>query len=254
MRSSIVVAAAAVAALALAPPGPAKGIERATVCGASGCRALEDPSQALVGFGDGRPDRPAAPAPYYRVEFQVSVHEETAWTVWYVPRSRVGATVATGRAEFERLEGASRAAFERATRGIEPFPAPRVTGARVGGRPVPRPASYVSLLGRPGTLGPPVAGDWITIEVRTNVESPWTGGPALLLSPSTRILQDGFRFSRLDPGTVERILARRPLGRDARSPGLAAGARVPAPAGAAAASRSASQVVAPVRRERPGDG
>jgi hypothetical protein len=39
----------------------------------------------------------------------------------------------------------------------------------------------------------------------------------LLLSPSRRILQDGFSFSRLDESTIERVLTRRSLQAD--SPG-----------------------------------
>lgn len=243
---------AAFVALLVAPTAWAKEPVGATVCGASGCVTIDDPPRALVGWGPKVLEAPPPPGSFYRVELRMSERGD-AWPVWYVQGSEPSIATAGGggRASFASLDGRGRAAFARVTRGVEPFRAPVVAQALVDGRPASDPGSYLRLAGRPNELvHPPLAADWITIELRADVESPWTGGAALLLSPSRRILQDGFAFSRLDAETVERILRRRSLvSTTPRAPG---GASVPALAGALAAALAlGGGVVVAVRRPRP---
>lgn len=221
--------AAFLLALVVVPTAGAKGIESATVCGASGCVTLDEPPQALLAWGGAAPDAPPAPDSFYRITFHVSPHDP-GWRVWYVPVD--GSTAFAGNAgqmELHRLDDAARAVFAAVTRDLDPYPAPVVTAALVDGRPVQDPTSYLSLRGRPSELEAPVsAEDWVRIELRSRIASPWTEGVGLLLSPSTGVLQDGFRFSRLDRATVGRILARRGLGSVARpsEPTSAAGGTI----------------------------
>jgi hypothetical protein len=239
--------------VALAPPTAwAKEPVSATVCGASGCVTIDDPPRALAGWGPNVLEAPPSPGPFYRVELRMSQRGD-AWRVWYVPGSERSVATAGGggRMSFARLDGPARAAFARVTRGVEPFRAPVVVQALVDGRPASGPGSYLTLAGRPDELDqPPLAADWITIELRADVESPWTGGVALLLSPSRGILQDGFAFSRVDPETVERILARHSLA--STTPQAPGGASVPVLAGALAAALAlVGGVVVAGRRLRP---
>ena len=164
---------------------------------------------------------------------------DPGWRVWYVPVDGSSAFAGNaGERELHRLDHAARAAFAAVTRDLEPYPAPVVTAALVDGRPAADPTSYLSLRGRPSQLEASVsAEDWVGIELRSRIASPWTEGVGLLLSPSTGVLQDGFSFSRLDPATVGRILARRGLGSVAQPSeptSAAGGTSVPVLAGAVA--------------------
>jgi hypothetical protein len=212
MRALVVVAAAAVASLLVASSAQAKGPESATACGAARCLTIERPPPALLDWGGGTAARPPAPGPYYRlsVRFAESAGESV---VWYVPGKGSSAFAGiAGTSELHRLGAPARAAFARLTHGVAPFAAPRIRAVLVDGRRARAPQTYLSLVGRPNALArPPIASDWIAIELRSDSLSPWTDGPALLLSPSTRILQHGFRFARVDGSTVARILARRSL-------------------------------------------
>ena len=243
---------AALVALLVAPTAWAKEPVSATVCGASGCVTIDDPPRALVGWGPKVLDEPPPPGPFYRVELRMSERGD-AWPVWYVPGSERSIATAGGggRMSFASLDGEARAAFARVTRRVEPFRAPVVAQALVDGRPASDPSSYLLLAGRSNELDhPPLAADWITIELRADVESPWTGGVALLLSPSRAILQDGFAFSRVDPETVERILARRSL--RSTTPQAPGGASVPVLAGALGAALAVvGGIVVAGRRLRP---
>jgi hypothetical protein len=231
--------AALLLVLVVVPEARAKGIDSATVCGASGCVALDEPPQALLDWAGTAPRTPPPPGPFYRVTFHVSPGDP-GWRVWYVPPVDGSSAFAgnAGERELHPLDVVARAAFAATTRDIDPYPAPVVVAALVDGRPVDDPASYLSLRGRPDELDAPAsAEDWITIELRSRIASPWTEGVGLLLSPSKAVLQDGFSFSRLDRATVERILARRGLGSVAQPSeptSAAGGTSVPVLAGAVA--------------------
>ncbi len=249
--------AAFLLALLVAPPAEAKGLASATVCGASGCVRLDEPPHTLLAWGGGEaPDAPPAPGSFYRITFHVSPHDP-GWRVWYVPVDGSSAFAGNaGERELHRLDHAARAAFAAVTRDLDPYPAPVVTAALVDGRPAADPTSYLSLRGRPSELEAPVsAEDWVGIELRSRIASPWTEGVGLLLSPSTGVLQDGFSFSRLDPATVGRILARRGLGSVAQPSeptSAAGGTSVPVLAGAVAVAALLGGIGVVLHRRRGG--
>jgi hypothetical protein len=204
----------AAVALALPAAASAKELSAATVCGAEGCTTFQKPSMELAGGGDGVGDPAAAPGPYYTVKLAVDAdgHDE-AWTIFYVPDAEmVVFRGEQGVTTFERLSGSSRRAFHQYTRGIEPYPAPTITGATVGGRGVADPQSYLALFTAPSAGDAyPAAADFVPVTFRSTRPSPWTDARYLMFSPSTGALERGATVVQLPPATVDAIAARASL-------------------------------------------
>ena len=81
----------AVAALLLPALATAKVLESATVCGASGCRTIENPPLILVEAGDGYQQTAPAAAPYHTIRYVArdGEAEDNEWTVVWVPSTRM---------------------------------------------------------------------------------------------------------------------------------------------------------------------
>lgn len=200
---------AAVAVLALPASATAKEISSVTVCGASGCRTIQHPSQDIASGGDGIADPAPALAPFHTVRFTVD-HEggKDSWQIFYVPQPAFLAFRGDdGRVTFERLEGDALAEFRAATRGVDPYPAPAITRATVAGKEVADPASYA----RP----PHHRGRGFAVVERGRLRtgrSPLDPSDALdrdlrylMFSPSTSTLERGVRLVALPEGLAAAI-------------------------------------------------
>ncbi len=95
------------------------------------------------------------------------------------------------------------------TQGIEPFAAPTVIGATVGGRRVADPSSYLALYGRGHDASIyPDADDWLPVELEASRPSPWTDTVLVVVSPSKRIVEvGGTSLARLSAGESRAIAA-----------------------------------------------
>jgi hypothetical protein len=213
--------AAVLVGLAAAVPAAGKGwppATGATICGAGGCRDIGarlarqlDPAetyQPRVG--------PHAPAPFYRVEIRA---RGSSQLVYYLPSIEAIRTVGVWPPEWRKVG-------LRIDTRLAPYPKPRPTDARVDGRPVRDPASYLVLYwlrGRAKGVDPPArliaAGDlrgvrrsWIPIELEAAYASPWTGPEAVLwLGRHRDVLVRAGRTMAIPHRLAEQIRHRRSL-------------------------------------------
>jgi hypothetical protein len=226
----------ALAALAAAAPASGKEFSRATVCGADGCNTITDRDElrALAVRGD-RTLPPPAPGPFYSVELGTrdDVREYT-WTIWYAPAAKAIAVVfpESGMVDWHPVDDP--AGFERASRGLVPFPRPRVTSVRIGARVITEGAgSYLRLFTQPagGAVGDPSLTDWVQVDLRSARPAPWTAGDAeFAFSANGRLLERSWQLVALPERTADAIAA----GEELPAPAAGGGPGVPWPVVAAA--------------------
>jgi hypothetical protein len=214
-RLALLLAAAALLAPSAAS---AKELVSATVCGATGCRTVTDEAtlneipggEAVTGLG--------APAPYYRLQLvggEPNGHR-FGFTTYYVPSSNAMSFSEDGLYRLHPISGArANGVMRRVTEGIEPYAAPRITTAVVGGRRVAGAAaqSYASLLtaGERTQLGPS-PDDWVAIDLRSRRPSPWTAGRSeLMFSKSKNLIEVGYEPRRISDAIADDIAAGRAL-------------------------------------------
>jgi hypothetical protein len=192
----------AVVMLALPASGAGKG-GGVRFCGSSGCRTTYDVAlltqvlPALAGR-EGALVEPALPSRFYRVSFP-----NGDWLkAYYVPGPRLVRVEKTELVEWRRVTAAGM--FERATRGISPFPTPRLVQVEVGSRRARRPQAYLrlyELLARGERVADPLGQRpqlewrnyealvryyrrdrrlWIPIRLHSGTASPWTDEAAQL--------------------------------------------------------------------------
>jgi hypothetical protein len=208
------VTGAAVAALLLSAPAVAKEPTGAKLCGPDECATVTDRGLLLELVDEGGPDAPApAPGPYYELELEVDGHAG-AVPLWYVPGANV---VRQGDAEYpplswKSLGPAAAARLEQAVDGVAPFRVPAPTGARIGGRPVDDPSSYLRLFSAKSSGDAvPSAGDWKVITF-SGPPSPWTDNLTQLeYSPAADLLQRGSEFVKLSPSLAASVEAGRSI-------------------------------------------
>jgi hypothetical protein len=137
---------ALVACLALfvpAVPATAKKIVKAKVCGASGCNETKDRSVlAALPEGGDPTDPPSRPSGWYRATLTVeSGDARDSFTLAALPGARLLRSEKdqlTGGYTWMRMTASAAAAYQSAVRGMQPFPASRLSGL-----PQPAPASQV---------------------------------------------------------------------------------------------------------------
>jgi hypothetical protein len=224
VRKLLIAAAAAVICLVVPAGAAAKELSSATICGESGCRTIDRPNELLAGGGDGIPEPAPAASPYYAVRL-TTTHEgrEEAWTIFYVPGpAMLGFRSERDAAQFEQLEGPVVAAWRAAARGVDPFPAPRITSAAVDGEPVADPQSYLSLYGRTDEgAAYPAEPDFVPIVLHAARPSPWTDLRYVMFSPSAGAVELGTRIVKLPEDTTAAIVARESLDDPSSSRGFA---------------------------------
>ncbi|HEV8249768.1 MAG TPA: hypothetical protein VGQ15_07325 [Gaiellaceae bacterium] len=201
------------AALLLPAAAQAKEITGLAVCGPSECEDAD-----VGGFGHAAPfggDSTGPPrGPYYRLALNVD-GQPSGWGLFYEPTSGLAAREDNpGTWVWSRLAPKLATAVKDAAKRVEPFPAPRVTGARVGAERVHGDASTYAALLR--VDGPPVvpktSEDAVPITLTANAPNPWTE-VTLLWYPHDRVLfRSPGTYVRLADGISDDVDAARPLG------------------------------------------
>ena len=209
MRTTYLTAFAALSLLLAAPAG-AKEIESVAICGASGCKEVDD-AQAFVtsgGLDIGRPRPQGAPRaqPYFRVDVKISIppqerEVEDSWSYYVLPKARLarsGGVGVGGGNEWTTLTAGSAERIARISADLTPFPSPQLTAVRIGSHKAPAPSAYTDLFGlkpapKPATVSP---GGWEQITLRSAVPGPWThGGDRTHWSPTLGLIRvDGLYY------------------------------------------------------------
>jgi hypothetical protein len=224
VKRLIVLAAAAAALLAVAAPANAKNISELALCGPGGCAKITDPS-LIATWAEGPAPQSAGPAPigaFYRFDVTVTGapgekfddgKTSMTWSEWYVPRPHsalIRGTDESDLAAWTRVQPKLYDAFSAALRGVDPYPAPEIVSATVGGAPAADPASYARLFEpswKPSTNRP--ATGWKKIRLRSASPSPWTDGKNVLLySPRRKVLSRDGRLVKV-PGSLAGALEHR---------------------------------------------
>jgi hypothetical protein len=127
-----------------AVPATAKKIVKAKVCGASGCSEIEDRGVlAALPEGGDPTDPPSHPSGWYQATLTVEAGDaRDSFTLAALPGAgylRSEKDQLTGGYTWMRMTPAATAAYRSAARGIEPFPASRLSRL-----PEPAPASRVT--------------------------------------------------------------------------------------------------------------
>jgi hypothetical protein len=205
LKRALLLLAGVTAALAVPSAAIAKNISELKLCGPSSCGTITDKNvlQQWMQGGDGGPTATPPLAPYYRFDITVTAgpgekfengKTSITWSQWYVPSARaVRGESESGAASWVVESGRAAEIVASATRGVDPYPAPTITRATVGGRTVSDPASYARLFDAKWKL----ASDWAAGDRRIRLfsasSSPWTDGKnTLLYSPKKRTLsRDG---------------------------------------------------------------
>lgn len=216
------VLAVIVAALALPAAAQAKEINGLAVCGPNSCEDVD-----MAGFGhrdpiagDSATDAGPPPSDFLRVDFTVD-GQRGAFQVFYEPRSGLVATILPrGHVEWARLAPGIAGAVKEAAKRVQPFPAPRVTGARIGARVMKGdPSSYLSLLTIEGAdVVPKTAIGSRAVTLEAAAPNPWTE-IALLYYPQDDVLLRGSTFVKLPADLAADIEAARLLGPGEPEPG-----------------------------------
>ena len=131
MRRRLTILGTAAVLLGVPATAAAKELTQATVCGASGCNTMAGRAQ-LAGLplgGEYPSEPPASPSRYYRVQVTIDHgRAEDRFSFYWVPAARALAANGDGAGPvaWYPIEGSSALqAVERATQGLEGFPAPK---------------------------------------------------------------------------------------------------------------------------------
>jgi hypothetical protein len=205
---------ALLAALVPATPAAAKGPVDVDLCGLSDCKRFRwsphsgENGEVVIGLLNTDSMELASsptPGPYYRLQTKADWLEQTTLesTFFYVPAAN---TLRAG-SNWLRPDRKLSVALAAATRGLEPFPRPKLTRVLVNGRPAPNPAAYEALLGAlPQGNVVPDLGRRIEIVVRSSRPSPWTSAPRPLeYFPRFNLLHRQVEWFSVSPPLAEQI-------------------------------------------------
>jgi hypothetical protein len=221
------------ALLIWAESAQAKELSMFRICGPAGCTAVTNAS-LLRGLirgveaqgGEARRVSTPPPVPFLRLEYWVrgDPTSRPSFVQYYLP-SRGIAAVMTGPGSWSWVEpGAVNVVFRRVSKGVTPFPTPRLSAVAIGHETVREPASYIRLFTLRGKADDfPGEPDWQRIVVDTDAPSPWSTAAATLeYSKSTNVLWRGNEFVQVDSSIASRIEARKsligPAGHDSSFP------------------------------------
>lgn len=183
----------------------AKQLSSFTACGASGCTEITDAAalRALIRAVEGQRDpvhvATPAPAAFVRLEFRFKGDNGTSGPTvsqYYVP-SRGTILLQTGPDAWTWVRaGSLRPVFDRALRGVEPFPKPAISRVTVGHDVVLDRTRLFNAKSTTYTV--PDEPDWLPVRIQTTRPSPWSAPAATLeYSPSTHVLWRGSEFVQL---------------------------------------------------------
>jgi hypothetical protein len=118
----------ALLALAIPASASAKGVERADVCGASGCSRVDDEETRYALLVGGGQIDPPAPGPFYRVRVVMREGETRhRFNEDYLPSAgAIRVRGENGEPAWMKVPPETQRALERATAGTTPYPASRI--------------------------------------------------------------------------------------------------------------------------------
>jgi hypothetical protein len=210
LKRTLLLLAAVTAVLGAPTVAAAKNVSELKLCGPSSCATINDRAvlERWMQSGDGGATGTPLPAPYYRFDVTVRAaagesfdngKTSVTWSQWYVPSAHaVRGESDSGTAAWVVESGRAATIFHDVLSGVDPYPAPTITRATIGGRTVRDPASYARLFDPKWKI----AGDWSAgdrrrIRLFSASPSPWTDGKnTLLFSPRKHTLsRDGIVFA-----------------------------------------------------------
>jgi len=231
MKAPASLFAAALAFVLLTTPAAAKErIKSAKVCGASGCITVTDREKAssLVGSDalvSPQPPMPSTtpplPSSFYTVELAMGADGRIKSTFYYVPSAAMARSAhVPGQAGpslrlWLTVRPEAAALFREVTKGLEPFPKPRLSSVRVGSKTIVDGAdSYLRLFELPSASG---LGELLayseSIDLRSTQPTPWTDSSSdLSFSPSAGLLARGGQAVRIPEELLADLRGGRPLG------------------------------------------
>ena len=183
-----------VAFLFVVEPAASKELQKAELCGSSGCVRLLD-LRPLAGVGpDGLwSDEPAAPSPYYRLELYFAGHR--AHLYWVPAVSKVAGSSDRGMT-WQDVSTAVSHALQDASRDVRPFPVPAIDAARLGPDELPGdPNRYLGVFRDAQGTGT-LEGERLGLDFYSNQRSPWTDGPVDYY-PDSNSLRFGLSMVRI---------------------------------------------------------
>ena len=224
-RRAVFILFVVAATLAVAPSvtaqTPGGGLLVVRACGANGCKAifnglfLVDPNAAAAEATGAPPVGPfyVLEPSNYRAKEQTEEASGPTTPAFFVPgaavvRARPDAGQLTEQ-EWIRLPDAKRAALMAALRGVEPFPAPRISKVLIAGRTAGDPESYLGLYAALPAVAEPsfsARGQPVAIALRSETPSPWTDGHnRVAYYPDVHLLFRDGEWVRPSADLIERI-------------------------------------------------
>jgi hypothetical protein len=229
-----------IAVLAAPPIAAAKGLLGVEACGPDGCQQqrsdrLEEgaggPNGPFTGLGG--IVQPAAPGPWYRINFLLGDNGKLFMRVplFYVPGSKLLITPGNGNEQpsWWHPRGELRTIVESLAARVKPYPTPTDIQVKANGKSVAAPQSYLRLF----TIGSrtdkyPTEDDRVDVTFTSKRPTPWTTGNLMVLYPKSHLfIRDG-QMVVIPADTSDRIVRRASLAPGSSFPWLplAAGAVV----------------------------
>jgi hypothetical protein len=220
MKKLIVLAAAAAGLLALSAPAQGKEIITMKVCGASGCATSTDPKVLSGWEAGGNQDPPQVwqvnPAGYYKVDIGYGyqgklIHSDS---VYWLPGRNLMRGIDQYQGTWWKLYAPQVKMLRAVTGSLTPY-TPTLNRARVHGKAVAAPTSYLRLLGKLHSAYLSVTASRkhrVRIVLHTDVSNPWIHRKiGLWYRPKTRILVRGDGSFRVPKGIAKRVMRRMSL-------------------------------------------
>ncbi|MGH3102506.1 MAG: hypothetical protein ACRDN6_00185 [Gaiellaceae bacterium] len=234
-------------AVALTGPTPAAtakedpAVRGLMLCGATACRTITDRAAVQLVLGElgrsGPVAGPAGPAAFFSVDVLASSYgSEWYPRGYYVPSAGLVRTTFGHIAAWRRLGRGAALPLRAATRGLRPFPRPRLSGGEVDRRPVRGPATYAVLYSLRGKSARDPAGrppsqpgwgegydlwaryfarvrrHWIPVSLWTSRPSPWGDGANFVwISRRGSLLKRDGEVLQIAPALAPRVRRGDPL-------------------------------------------
>lgn len=183
-----------VAFFLLAEPAASKELQKARLCGSSGCvRLLDLGPLAEVGPDGLWSDEPAAPSPYYRLELYFGGHRADLY--WVPAMSKVAGSSDRGMS-WQDLSAAVNRAWRDASKELQPLPVPSIDAARLGASELRGdPNRYLGVFRDTQGTGT-IEGELLGLDFYSDQRSPWTDGPVDYY-PDSNSLRFGLSMVRI---------------------------------------------------------
>ena len=209
--------------LAAPPIAGAKGLFGVEACGPDGCQQQrsdqleEGPGGPFGPFtGLGGIVRPAAPGPWYQMNFLLGDNGKLFMRVplFYVPGSKLLITPGNGKEQpsWWHPQGELKTIVESLAARVKPYPTPTGIQVKANGKAVADPQSYLRLF----TIGSktdkyPTEDDSVYVTFTSKKPTPWTTGNLMVLYPKSHLLIRDGQIVVIPADTSDRITRRASL-------------------------------------------